>query len=76
MESNHFLDVTTIELKFKHQRIFTILDSLTAGESLQILNDHDPKPLYYMISMERHGEFKWSYNESGPEIWRVTITKN
>jgi len=38
-----------------------------------LVNDHDPKPLYYQLSAENPGEFSWVYLEQGPDVWRVRI---
>ena len=40
-----------------------------------LLNDHDPKPLYYQFMFERPGQFTWDYVEQGPEAWQVRIGK-
>lgn len=69
------LDVTRIEPRLKHPTIFDHFDSLEQGESFCILNDHDPKPLYYQLLGERGNIFTWEYLESGPEYWRVSIAK-
>lgn len=76
METIHenFIDVTLIEPKLKHPTIFKVFDSLSAGESLIIHNDHDPKPVYYQLLGERGDVFKWQYLEEGPEYWDVKIT--
>jgi len=39
------IDVRTIAPYERHAQIFGRLDALGAGESLQIVNDHDPVPL-------------------------------
>ncbi|MCQ6273931.1 DUF2249 domain-containing protein [Bacillus sp. V3B] len=59
----------------KHPIIFNTFDSLQSGESMQLINDHDPKPLYYQFMAERADQFTWEYTEEGPEIWKVTISK-
>ena len=69
------LDVTRIEPRLKHPTIFEHFDALEAGESFTILNDHDPRPLYYQLLGERGNFFTWEYLESGPEYWRVLIAK-
>lgn len=69
------LDVTQIEPRFKHPTIFNHFDALESGEGFTILNDHDPKPLYYQLLGERGNIFTWEYLENGPEWWRVQITK-
>lgn len=59
----------------KHPTIFNTFDSLKSGEAMQLINDHDPKPLYYQFMMEREDQFTWEYLEQGPEIWKVAISK-
>lgn len=59
----------------KHPTIFNTFDSLNSGEVMQLINDHDPKPLYYQFMMERTDQFTWEYLEEGPEQWKVAIAK-
>lgn len=59
----------------KHSTIFKSFDELKSGEFMQIVNDHDPRPLQYQFMMERPEEFTWEYDEQGPEVWKVTIGK-
>jgi uncharacterized protein (DUF2249 family) len=59
----------------KHPVIFNTFDSLQTGETMQIINDHDPKPLYYQFMAERADQFSWDYLEEGPETWKVAIRK-
>ncbi|HEX5625517.1 MAG TPA: DUF542 domain-containing protein, partial [Saprospiraceae bacterium] len=69
------LDVTLLEPRQKHPTIFSRLDALLPGEDLIILNDHDPKPLYYQLLSERGHAFAWEYLQEGPEQWQVKITR-
>lgn len=69
------LNVTQIEPRMKHPTIFRYFDDLKGGEAFQILNDHDPKPLYYQLIAERGNVFTWDYLEKGPQWWRVQIRK-
>lgn len=71
-----FLNVTILPPQLKHSTIFEKFDDLISGESLSILNDHDPKPLYFELLAERGKIFSWKYLEEGPENWQVRITKN
>lgn len=59
----------------RHQLIFETWGNLGAGEGFILINDHDPKPLYYQFDAEHAGEFSWDYLEEGPEVWRVRIGK-
>ncbi len=67
------LDVRQIPPPQKHPTIFQAYESLAPGQSFILVNDHDPKPLYYQFVHEHEGQFSWEYVEQGPEIWRVQI---
>lgn len=69
------LDVRVIPPREKHPAIFSKVDALKAGDSLVIINDHDPKPLKYQLDAEHPGNFGWEYEANGPELWRVRITR-
>lgn len=69
------LNVTLIEPRLKHPTIFEYFDALKEGEEFTILNDHDPKPVYYQLLGERGDIFVWKYLEQGPEWWKVGIKK-
>ncbi|MEO8546426.1 MAG: DUF2249 domain-containing protein [Burkholderiaceae bacterium] len=69
------IDVRTIAPRERHPLIFGRFDALEPGESLQLVNDHDPRPLYFQFS-QRYGEqFAWIYLQSGPDLWQVQITR-
>lgn len=57
----------------RHQLIFDTYGALAAGEQFVLVNDHDPKPLYYQFAAEQADRFTWEYLEQGPEVWRVRI---
>ncbi len=69
------VDARKYEPKDKHPAIFNTFEALNSGEKMELINDHDPKPLHYQFIIERDGEFEWEYLEEGPEVWRVAITK-
>ncbi|OHC65654.1 MAG: hemerythrin [Rhodocyclales bacterium RIFCSPLOWO2_02_FULL_63_24] len=69
------VDVRSIAPRERHPLIFGSFDRLAAGEALLLVNDHDPKPLYYQFQAESKGQFTWDYLESGPEVWQVKIGK-
>jgi len=70
------LNVTLLEPRLKHPTVFKNFDALEPGEAFYILNDHDPKPLYYQLIAERGNVFTWKYEEQGPIWWKVLIQKN
>lgn len=67
------LDVRPIPVREKHPTIFATFDALKSGEGFQLINDHDPMPLYYQFNDERPNQFRWEYVERGPEVWSVNI---
>lgn len=67
------LDVRADAPARRHELIFERFAALAPGEAYVLVNDHDPKPLYYQFAAEHAGEFSWEYLEQGPEVWRVTI---
>jgi len=59
-------------------RLTKILDAwkeLKEGGRLVITNDHDSKPLQYMLRVEAKDAFNWEYKKHGPMGWTVEITK-
>lgn len=67
------LDVRTEAPARRHELIFETYADLSPGAGFVLVNDHDPKPLYYQLAAENKGEFTWDYLEDGPEVWRVRI---
>lgn len=69
------LDVRVIPPRDKHPAIFRTFDSLSSGQSMLLVNDHDPRPLRYQLLAERPDTFDWAYETEGPELWRVRISR-
>ena len=59
----------------RHPLVFQTFENLSPGESFVLINDHDPKPLFYQFKFEREGQFSWDYLEEGPQAWKVRIGK-
>ncbi len=74
-EATTTVDVRKVAPRERHPLIFSNFRALAAGEAMQLVNDHDPKPLYYQFQAEIPGKFGWDYLEAGPDTWRVSITK-
>lgn len=69
------VDVRTLAPRDRHPLIFSTFRDLVPGAAMELVNDHDPRPLYYQFSAEMPGEFSWDYLEAGPETWRVSIKR-
>jgi uncharacterized protein (DUF2249 family) len=69
------IDVRALVPMQRHQKIFELVDQLAPGKGFVLINDHDPKPLYYQLEAEHPQQFSWTYLESGPQVWRVEIAR-
>lgn len=67
------IDVRSLVPAQRHEKIFELVDKLAPGGSFVLVNDHDPKPLYYQLEAEHPKQFSWTYLEKGPQVWRVEI---
>ena len=73
MSEVSLLDIRPLPPAQRHSLIFQRFANLRPGEAFVLINDHDPKPLYYQFKFEYEGQFSWDYLEQGPEAWRVQI---
>jgi uncharacterized protein (DUF2249 family) len=69
------VDVRSLVPAQRHARIFELVNALAPGGRFILVNDHDPKPLYYQLEAEYPKQFSWTYLERGPDAWRVEIGK-
>ena len=70
------LDVRLEPPARRHELIFDIYERLEPGAGFVLVNDHDPKPLYYQFAAEHPDQFSWDYLEQGPNVWRVRIGRS
>lgn len=73
-------NLTTLDLRdmhpiYRHDKIFELWEKMTPGEVLQIINDHNPKPLHYQFEAEQKGKYEWEPVEEGPKDWIVNIKR-
>jgi uncharacterized protein (DUF2249 family) len=71
--NEQIVDVRAVPPAQRHPLIFGAFQQLAPGASFILVNDHDPKPLYYQFKFEQEGLFSWEYLEQGPDAWRVRI---
>ncbi len=69
------LDLRSMPVFKRHDKIFQTWDTLQPGQTLRIINDHDPKPLWYQFEVEYKGKYEWEYEQKGPEDWIVKIKR-
>lgn len=75
MSTANQIDVRTITPTERHSVIFSTFGALGTGEALELVNDHDPRPLFQQFAARVPGQFDWTYLEQGPGTWRVAITR-
>ncbi len=73
MTTNPQLDVRSEAPARRHTLILDTYHALAPGAGFELVNDHDPKPLFYQFDAEYKDQFTWDYLEEGPEVWRVRI---
>ncbi|MUV58246.1 Uncharacterized conserved protein [Halogeometricum rufum] len=59
------LDLRDVPPPERHPKIHDAFASLDSGESLELVNDHDPKPLFYEMQAEVE-----SFDADGYEVER------
>ncbi len=74
-DGHELLDVRSLPPAQRHSLIFARFAALAEGDWFVLVNDHDPKPLYYQLNFEYRGPLIWDYLEPGPEVWRVRVGK-
>lgn len=69
------IDVRSVQPRDRHPLIFSTFQGLPPEGALELVNDHDPKPLYAQFEAHFPGRFSWQYLQQGPDLWRVRIAK-
>lgn len=69
------VDTRPMASKDRRALAFMTFDQLGVDESMELLNDHDPVTLRSQFELEKPNLFSWEALESGPEVWRVAVTK-
>lgn len=60
----------------RHDVIFRLLAALPVDQSLLLINDHDPKPLFYQLDAEQPGRFRRAYQDApSSDHFAVRITR-
>jgi uncharacterized protein (DUF2249 family) len=69
------LDLRNVPRPLRHPLIFAKFDALPIGSSMRLLNDHDPIPLSRQLETIRPEQALWEYEERGPNLFRIRITR-
>ncbi|CAN5371928.1 DUF2249 domain-containing protein [soil metagenome] len=69
------LDVRQIPHAIRHATIFGALGAIAQGFSLDLVADHKPLPLVAQLDERHPGEFRVTYLEDGPDVWKLRLTR-
>jgi uncharacterized protein (DUF2249 family) len=69
------VDAQAIPPASRHATIFATFAQLAVGEAMELVNSHDPRPLYHQFADQLEDQFAWDYLERGPSTWRVAISR-
>jgi uncharacterized protein (DUF2249 family) len=70
------LDVRDIPHSIRHATVFGAFDAVPAGGTLVLVAHHDPLPLLSQLRERTGGGLAVDYAESGPDVWRLRLTRN
>lgn len=69
------VDTRPMPSKDRRTLVFWTFDQLGVGMTMELINDQDPVTLRSQFELDKPNLFSWEYLESGPEVWRVAVTK-
>ena len=67
------IHVKEIDPQHRHAVLFHLFENLGPDASLQLVVDHDPRPLRFQLEAKHGGHCRWTYLEQGPDRWRVRL---
>ena len=72
------LDLREIPPPERHPKIFEAFEALESGESLTLINDHEPAPLYHQMNAEvpSFDADNYEVEQRGPAEFVATLPKH
>ena len=74
-EATSPFDARGVAKRFRHAAIFGALDSLTPGETMRFVNDHDPLPLLNQLQARYGAAVQISYLQREPGAIVIDFAK-
>jgi len=68
-------DVREMPPRRRHTVLTETFDLLEPGDGFELVNDHDPEPLYHELQSVHGDVVGWSYEQEDPGEWRVEISR-
>jgi len=69
------LDARLIPPAIRHASILGALGAVLPGDSMVLIAPHEPVPLLEQLAEAQPGEWTAVSSQSGPEEWRVRLTR-
>ena len=69
------IDTRTMNAGNRRSMAFAAFDQLSVDSCMELLIDQEPVTLAAQFELEKPNLFSWTALESGPEVWRVAVTK-
>jgi uncharacterized protein (DUF2249 family) len=69
------LDVREIPHAIRHATVFGAFDAVPVDGSMILVAHHDPIPLLHQLAERSGGRLAVSYEQRGPEVWRLRLTR-
>ncbi|MFN3472266.1 MAG: DUF2249 domain-containing protein [Aquificaceae bacterium] len=74
-KEGQLIDLRPMDHGRRHPLVIETFSKLEVGESFSIINDHDPLPLYFQMSMIFPKKVGWEYVEYGGSFWKIRIRR-
>jgi uncharacterized protein (DUF2249 family) len=69
------IDTRLMDSKNRCSLAFSTFEQLGVDAAVELVKEDDPSTLRSQFELEKPNLFTWGYLESGPEVWRVAVTK-
>lgn len=71
--SERVINVRDIDPRHRHRIILQLFEQLGPDSSLQLVVDHDPRPLRFQLEARYGARCRWTYLAQGPDVWRIRL---
>jgi uncharacterized protein (DUF2249 family) len=75
--ADHHLDLRDVPPADRHPKIFDAFADLESGEALELINDHEPAPLYHQMvaEVDSFDAEAYAVDKVGPGEFVATLPK-
>jgi uncharacterized protein (DUF2249 family) len=69
------IETRLMDSKNRRSLAFSTFEQRGVDAAMELVNENDPATLRSQFELEKPNLFTWGYLESGPEVWRVAVSK-